>query len=256
MMPNPLSNLEMEQGIINKKLSLLIWFRWLMCKSIMATSQARLKFSKWNAINAYMIMAHIFRSLLFSLTISSILIDKGGQCPILMQQDAENLRVWPGRQRVKITQVNWGSVTCQLLRLAFVPWMTSRSWPFTLQLKITIKTIWVSIFWKIKPGVWLVSGNIYPVPKRSQTAMTFLCVAPACPEYRRNVPACHYQLLLVFPLGTDEALSRLQTIKRDLRTLGSGAQAVLSSVLIVTGNDGTRNRKIMQNNTWLWDWCY
>lgn len=40
-------------------------------------------------------------------------------------------------------------------------------------------------------------------------------------------------------------------IKRDVRTLESGAQAVFSSVLPVAGNDGVRNRKIMQNNTWL-----
>lgn len=26
-------------------------------------------------------------------------------------------------------------------------------------------------------------------------------------------------------------------------------------VLPVAGNDGVRNRKIMQNNTWLRDWC-
>lgn len=44
------------------------------------------------------------------------------------------------------------------------------------------------MFSKIKPGlvsrVWSF-GNIYPVPKRSQTAMSFLRVAFACPEYRR-----------------------------------------------------------------------
>lgn len=204
-------------------------------------------------------MAHIFRSLLFSLTINNILMDKWGQCPTLMQQNAENLSVWPGRQRVKITWADGASVICQLLRLTFGPWMISRCWTFTLQLKITINDLSFNVLknqtWCLVGSVWSF-GNIYPVPKRSQTAINFLCVEPTYPEYSRNIPACHYHLLLVFPLDTDEVLSRLQAMKRDFGTSGSGAQTVFSSVLPVAGNDGARNRKIMQNNTWLWDWYY
>lgn len=49
-------------------------------------------------------------------------------------------------------------------------------------------------------------------------------------------------------------------MKRGLRALaelvkGSGAQVVFSSVLPVAGNDGARNRKVMQMNTWLQDGC-
>lgn len=101
------------------------------------------------------------------------------------------LRTWVydlGDKELKSLEQMEQLLYAKLLRLTFGPWMISRCWPFTLRLKITIKTIWVSVFWKIKPDlvsrVWSF-GNIYPVPKRSQTAMSFLPVAPSCPGYRR-----------------------------------------------------------------------
>jgi len=69
----------------------------------------------------------------------------------------------------------------------------------------------------------------------------------------RKLPALvqpsDYYPLVIFQVGSDEVATRSpRTIKRDFRTLGqlvkgSGAQAVFSSILPLSGNDEGRNRK-------------
>lgn len=97
-------------------------------------------------------MAHIFSSR-FSLAINNILIDKGGQCPILMQQDGESLSIWLGKQRVKITWANGASVICRTAKV--YSWaLDDKQMPtFHFEVKDCNKTTWFSVFWKIKPGI-------------------------------------------------------------------------------------------------------
>lgn len=119
----------------------------------------------------------------------------------------------------------------KLLGLAIGPWMISRLCQFTLQLKMTIKTIWVSVLWKTKPGIRsavcgpLVTFTLFLKDHRLQWASLVLHL------HALNIEECpslawssHYQPLLVFPLGSDEVRRLQKTIKRDLRILGSGEQ--------------------------------